>query len=134
MKTLGRPMFATLLLLAVGFTLTPAAACAQEQEQEAASQQEAAAEDQPRLIQITVLGMSCPFCAYGVERKLKNLDGVEELTVVLETGLATLVMEEAADVSNETLRKTVEDAGFEAAKITRNFESQYPAFTSSERP
>ncbi|MEE9246204.1 MAG: heavy metal-associated domain-containing protein [Gemmatimonadota bacterium] len=131
MTTLGRPMFATLFALAVGFALMPPAVYAQEQE--AASQREEAAEDQPRLIQITVLGMSCPFCAYGVERKLKKLDGVSNLTVELETGLATLVMEADADVSNEELRKTVEDAGFEAAKITRNFESQYPAFTSSER-
>ncbi len=61
MKTLGRSMVATLLTLAVGFTLTPAAAYAQEQE--AASQEEATPQDQPRQIQITVLGMSCPFCA-----------------------------------------------------------------------
>ncbi len=131
MKTLGRSMFATLLALAVGFALTPAAVYAQEQEA-SSQQEEAVPEEQPRQIQVTILGMSCPFCAYGVEQKLKKLDGVVELTVVLETGLATLVMEEGADVSNATLRETVKDAGFEAAKITRTFESEYPAFTSSE--
>ncbi len=124
MKTLGRSMFATLLALAVGFALTPAAAYAQEQE--------AAPEEQSRQIQVTVLGMSCPFCAYGVEQKLKKLDGVVELTVELASGLATLVMEDGADVSNDVLRKTVEDAGFDAAKITRNFESENPEYASNE--
>ncbi len=124
MKTLGRPMFATLLALAIGFALTPAAVYAQEQE--------ATPQEQPRQIQITVLGMSCPFCAYGVEQKLKKLDGVVELTVELASGLATLVMEDGADVSNDVLRKTVEDAGFDAAKITRNFESEYPEYASNE--
>ncbi len=123
-------MFATLLAAALGFALTPVTVYAQEQD--AVSQQEAAPQEQPRQIQITVLGMSCPFCAYGVEQKLKKLDGVVELTVELASGLATLVMEEGADVSNETLRETVEDAGFEAAKVSRNFESEYPEYASEE--
>ena len=130
MKTLGRSMLATLFALTVGVALTPAAAYAQEQE--AASQQEATPQEQPRQIQITVLGMSCPFCAYGVEKKLKKLDGVMELKVELASGLATLVMEDGTDVSNETLRETVKDAGFEAAKVTRNFESEYPEYDSEE--
>jgi len=130
MKTLGRSMLATLLALAVGFALTPAAAYAQEQV--AASQEEGTPQEQPRQIQITVLGMSCPFCAYGVEKKLKKLDGVSELTVELASGLATLVMEDGTDVSNETLQEAVKDAGFEAAKVTRNFESEYPEYDSEE--
>ena len=88
-------------------------------------QREAAAQEQePRQIQVTILGMSCPFCAYGVEQKLKRLDGVEDLKVVLSTGLATLTLEEEADLSNELLLETVKVAGFEAAKIVRNFESE----------
>ncbi len=131
MKTVERSMFATLLALAVGFALTPAAVYGQDQE--AVSQQEAATpQEQPRQIEVTVLGMSCPFCAYGVEQKLKKLDGVVELTVELASGLATLVMQDGADVSNETLRETVKDAGFEAAKVTRNFESEYPEYDSEE--
>ena len=88
--------------------------------------QEAAAQGQElRQIQVTILGMSCPFCAYGVEQKLKRLDGVEDLEVVLSTGLATLTLEEEADLSNELLLETVKVAGFEAAKIVRNFESEF---------
>ncbi len=92
-------------------------------------QQEAAAQEQePRQIQVTILGMSCPFCAYGVQQKLQRLDGVEDLEVELSTGLATLTLEEEADLSNELLLETVKVSGFEAAKIVRNFESDYPDF------
>lgn len=93
------------------------------------AQEEAATQEQaPRQIQVTILGMSCPFCAYGVEQKLKRLEGVKDLEVVLETGLATLRMEEGADISNELVQQTVKEAGFEVAKIVRNFESEFPDF------
>ncbi len=94
----------------------------------AAQQDPAAQEDEPRQIQVTILGMSCPFCAYGVQQKLQKLEGVTDLEVVLETGLATLILEEDADISNEKLQKMVKDAGFEVAKIVRNFESEFPDF------
>ena len=94
----------------------------------AAQQDPAAQEDEPRQIQVTILGMSCPFCVYGVQQKLQKLEGVTDLEVVLETGLATLTLEDEADISNEQLKKTVKDAGFEVAKIVRNFESEYPDF------
>ncbi len=94
----------------------------------AAQQERPAQEDEPRQIQVTILGLSCPFCAYGVQQKLQKLEGVTDLEVVLETGLATLTLEDDADISNEQLKKTVKDAGFEVAKIVRNFESEYPDF------
>ena len=93
------------------------------------AQQEGAAQQQePRQIEVTILGMSCPFCAYGAEQKLKKLDGVTDLTIELSTGLATLTLEESADIPNERLQETVKDAGFEVAKIVRNFESEYADF------
>lgn len=93
-----------------------------------AQQDTAAPEPEARQIEITILGMSCPFCAYGVQQKLQRLDGVVELEVVLETGLATLTLEEDADISNELLQETVKNAGFEVAKIVRRFESEFPDF------
>lgn len=111
------------LVLAIGLAASPAAA-----QQQAEAVQEAVSQEAPRLIEVTILGMSCPFCAYGVEQKLKKLDGVEDLEVVLETGIASLTMENGADLSNELLKKTVKDAGFEVAKISRGFESEFPGF------
>lgn len=95
--------------------------------------EDAQTQDQPRQIQVTILGMSCPFCAYGVEQKLKRLEGVTDLEVALQSGIATLVLTEGADLSNEQLIETVEEAGFEVAKIVRNFESEHPDFERERR-
>ena len=94
--------------------------------------QETAPGQAPRQIQVTILGMSCPFCTYGVQQKLRKLEGVEKLEVVLETGLATLQLRDGADLSNELLRKTVKDAGFEVTGIVRDFESEYPDVSPPE--
>lgn len=114
-----------LLALTVGLALMPRSASAQERQP--------APDDAPRQIHVTILGMSCPFCVYGVEQKLKKLEGVEDLEVVLETGIATVTMEEGADVSNEELDRRVREAGFEVAKITRSYESEYPEFDAAEK-
>ena len=47
-----------------------------------ASAQEPAPE--ARQIQVTILGMSCPFCAYGVQQKLSRVEGVTDLKVELQ--------------------------------------------------
>lgn len=92
----------------------------------APAQEEGTQEPETRRIEVTILGMSCPFCAYGVEQKLKKLDGVQDLRVDLKSGVATVELAEGADLSNEILRKMVEDAGFEVAGIERGFESEHP--------
>lgn len=91
-------------------------------------EQQSVQREEPRQIELTILGMSCPFCAYGVEQKLKRLEGVEDLEVKLKSGLATLTLAENADISNERLKKVVDDAGFEVAKIVRNFQSEHPDY------
>ncbi len=66
---------------------------------------------------IEVDGLSCPFCAYGIEKRLKKIDSVDELSVLLEEGKVHLKLKEGATVSEERLQKAVADAGFEARSI-----------------
>lgn len=128
MKRLAGTTTALSLALGVGLALVPSFAAAQQPATETDGDQQA------RTLQVKILGMSCPFCAYGVEQKLKRLDGVEELDVELESGVATLNLEEGADVSNETLKKTVEDAGFEASAIVRSYPSEFEDWNPEEIP
>lgn len=121
MRTERRIPHALIALVVFGLAL-PASIAAQEARVEAALE----VEQDARTIQVEILGMSCPFCAYGAEQKLKRLDGVEDLEVELKTGIATLTLAEGADIPNETLEKTVEEAGFKVAGIRRNFDSKYP--------
>lgn len=99
-----------------------------------ADAQEGPSGQQDRVIRVKILGMSCPFCAYGAKQKLKMLEGVEEVEVDLESGVATLAMEAGADVSNDALKETVDEAGFQAAAIVRTFESDHEDWRPGKMP
>ncbi len=93
-----------------------------------AAAQEAAQVQDVRTITVTVLGMSCPFCAYGLQKKLLRLDKTEKIEVKLKEGLAVLTLKEGiSDIPDEEIEKLVDEAGFEAAKIERSFELEQKA-------
>ncbi len=127
MISVARMSLLALPLLTV--VLQPTTLLAQEQED---SQSRGEVGTHVRTIEVTVLGMTCSFCAYGVEQKLNKLEGVGELTVDLKNGRAILEMDDEADVSNETLLQTVDAAGFDVSRIIRNFESEFPDYTADE--
>lgn len=60
---------------------------------------------------IRVDGLACPYCAYGIEKKLNELDGIKFIDMDLEKGLVTV---EAYDVklNDVQLRELFNDAGF----------------------
>ncbi len=60
---------------------------------------------------IRVDGLACPYCAYGIEKKLNELDGVKFIDMDLDKGLVTV---ESYDVKlNEPqLEQLFQDAGF----------------------
>lgn len=61
---------------------------------------------------IVVGGLSCPFCVYGVEKKLKNLEGVVDIESELKTGEFFVKVEDGASLSEETIEELVSKAGF----------------------
>ncbi len=68
-------------------------------------------------ITIRVDGLSCPFCAYGLEKKLKSIDGVKKIEIKVNDGLAILYLKEGAEITESQLRETVKKAGFTPRKI-----------------
>ena len=52
--------------------------------------QKAIQNNQTQQVLVQVDGLSCPFCAYGLEKKLKNIDGVASLKIDIDEGLVTL--------------------------------------------
>ncbi len=70
-------------------------------------------------ITVRVDGLSCPFCAYGLEKKLKSLNGVEKLEIKINDGLVYLFLKEGAKLSEEEIQKKVKEAGFTPREITR---------------
>ncbi len=68
---------------------------------------------------IQVDGLSCPFCAYGLEKHLKKIKGVEGVEINMKSGKATVNLKQDANVDDQTLRQAVKKAGFTARGITR---------------
>jgi len=68
-------------------------------------------------VKVEVKGLACPFCAYGLEKKLKELKGVETIKIDVKEGLAYLTTLTSQKPTKETLEKIVTDAGFTPSNI-----------------
>jgi len=68
---------------------------------------------------IRVDGLSCPFCAYGLEKHLKKVAGVEGVDINMKDGQAVVHLKPDAKVDAAALREAVKKAGFTARGITR---------------
>ncbi len=68
---------------------------------------------------ITVDGLSCPFCAYGLEKHLKRVAGVERVDINMKDGKAIVHLKPGAQVDDAALKAAVKKAGFTARRITR---------------
>ncbi len=61
---------------------------------------------------LQVDGLACPFCAYGIEKKLSAIDGVEKIDVDIKEGQVIVTMASGASLSEDRARQAVKDAGF----------------------
>lgn len=64
-------------------------------------------------------GLACPFCAYGIEKQLSKIDGLEDIGIDIETGMLTLTMAKGATLEEATAREAVEAAGFSLRDFNR---------------
>ena len=62
--------------------------------------------------QMRVDGLACPYCAYGIEKKLNAIDGVENIDFDLENGLVTVNVADGVKLSDEQMTQLFDDAGF----------------------
>ena len=68
-------------------------------------------------IKIDVDGLSCPFCAYGLEKKLKKINTVSNIEIYLKEGIAVFSVSKNQKPTKDTLKKIVTDAGFTPSGI-----------------
>lgn len=69
-------------------------------------------------VSIRVDGLACPYCAYGIEKKLKTIDGVSDIKVDLEAGLVTLNTADGVSLGEEQMKTLFQDAGFTYRSMT----------------
>lgn len=62
--------------------------------------------------QLEVDGLACPFCAYGIEKTLSQLSGVEKVETDVANGWVNVDMANDQTLNEDQARKAVKDAGF----------------------
>ncbi len=67
---------------------------------------------------LRVDGLSCPFCAYGIEKKLKKTKGVDSVEIDLERGVVVVKAGEDVKLTEPQFKQLVKDAGFTLRSIT----------------
>jgi len=71
----------------------------------------AVAQEQQRL-EVDISGMNCKFCVFNVEKNLAKLDGVKQVSVNLDDGIAniTMIPDKKGDVNQ--IKELIRNAGF----------------------
>ena len=70
-----------------------------------------------RTAELGVNGLTCPFCAFGIEKKLRKVNGVREVEVLLDEGQIRLVFSADNTATVQDLEEAVDDAGFGLASL-----------------
>jgi copper chaperone CopZ len=76
-----------------------------------------ATETQDQQVVVHIDGLSCPFCAFGVEKKLKKLEGLKDIKIKMNEGQALLTFEAGVKIDVEAIKEAVKESGFTAREI-----------------
>lgn len=57
-------------------------------------------------------GLACPFCAYGIEKRLNKVDGVTDVEVNVADSVVHVSLQEGKTLTEEQARQAVKEAGF----------------------
>lgn len=68
---------------------------------------------------LKVDGLTCPFCAYGLEKRLKELSAVDAVLILVSDGLVQLRLTEDTRLEDKDLASVVDRAGFTLTEIQR---------------
>ncbi len=66
---------------------------------------------------VTVNGMACPFCAYGLRKELLTLPGVKDVQVNLDKSQAAIDLRGGSDIQDSQIEQAVRKAGFTPGQI-----------------
>ncbi len=71
----------------------------------------------PVTYQLRVDGLSCPFCTYGIEKKLGALEGVQSIETNIKDGAVIITMKDGFTIDEAMAKRTVKKAGFSLHKL-----------------
>ncbi|MBS1258565.1 MAG: hypothetical protein MAG551_01624 [Candidatus Scalindua arabica] len=67
---------------------------------------------EPSNVQVKLDGLVCTFCAYNLEKKLKRVEAVEDLKILVNAGLAEFKIKEGKSIDVDQIKKAVKDGGY----------------------
>lgn len=62
--------------------------------------------------EVGVDGLACPFCAYGIEKQLSKLDGVQSVETDIKQGLVVVRVQNGKSLDKPQVEQAVKKAGF----------------------
>ncbi len=68
-------------------------------------------------VTLKVDGLACPFCAYGLSKELKKVEGIKDARVFVDEGKVELDVETGKPVDIDKLPKAVRNGGFTPKEI-----------------
>ncbi len=80
-----------------------------------------AAEDQG-IYTLRADGLACPFCAYGIEKQLMHIDGVESVETDVKSGTVVITMKPGMLLDKAAASRAVEAAGFSMREFRKTDE------------
>lgn len=57
-------------------------------------------------------GLACPFCAFGIEKRLNKVDGVTGVEVDIGDSVVRVTLQAGKTLTEEQARQAVDEAGF----------------------
>jgi len=69
-------------------------------------------------IVLTIDGLDCPYCAYGLRKRLLAIPGVAGVELSLDDSQAVIEMAPGSDISNREIRKAISSAHFSGGEVT----------------
>ena len=66
---------------------------------------------------ITVHGMVCAFCSNSLEKKLKEEDAVDQVTIDLANKKVSILFKKGKSIEDEKLKEIITASGFKFVKI-----------------
>jgi len=74
-------------------------------------------EEEKVYVKIEVNGMACPYCAFGMEKELKKVTGVDNVVIELEEGMIYISTPKSKKPEEKNLSLTIKNAGFTPGSI-----------------
>ncbi len=115
-----RNLAAGVAALGVAFGV-PGAIQGQQRSQEPTAQEVLAPSDvlAGASVRLKVNGMVCPFCAYGLEKRLGEIASVDAVLIRISDGLVQIRTKQDQELTDQVLEDAVKKSGFTLTEIER---------------